>query len=286
MSDKVIFVFDMDGTLTPPAAPMFMGFASFFAKWIEDRDVRIISGSPIEKMRGQLPKFIMEKTIIYPVSGNQTWRKGVCEHLQFGENGVIWPGSLLSALGELAGKSTFKYKAGAHIDFRYGMLNFCPPGRGMSHDQRQEYVEYDGIMNERNHMVDILRRKFGDEYDIAIGGQISIDITPTGANKAQILDEFPSGAEIIFFGDKCEPGQNDYPLAEALAKWPWEAKVHKVKNSQNTERILRDDYRDYGRSVRPSTHGACDISGKVSKISESLDRVSSNRPVNRASGQE
>ena len=45
--------------------------------------------------------------------------------------------------------------------------------------------------------------------EATIGGQISIDIYPKGKNKAQVLEDILG--PITFFGDKCQPGGNDYP---------------------------------------------------------------------------
>ena len=57
-----------------------------------------------------------------------------------------------------------------------------------------------------------------DNLDAVIGGQISIDITPKGMNKSQVLGEvkvFPN-EKYIFIGDRTMEGGNDYPLAKIM----------------------------------------------------------------------
>ena len=50
-----------------------------------------------------------------------------------------------------------------------------------------------------------------------VGGETGIDIYRKGADKSQILVDFdPPDDTIYFFGDRMEPGGNDYPLAKAL----------------------------------------------------------------------
>ena len=80
------------------------------------------------------------------------------------------------------------------------------------------------------------------DLDAVIGGQISIDIYPKGQNKAQVLDDLIG--PITFFGDKCEPGGNDYPIAFELEKQFEENNrhciVHRVKDYKDTWNILKN----------------------------------------------
>ena len=70
----------------------------------------------------------------------------------------------------------------------------------------------------RNNIAEEIMIKW-DNLDAVIGGQISIDITPKGMNKSQVLDEvkkfFPN-EKYIFIGDRTMEGGNDYPLAKIM----------------------------------------------------------------------
>ena len=58
---------------------------------------------------------------------------------------------------------------------------------------------------------------------------------PDGADKSQILKDVDR--PIMFFGDKTEPGGNDYPLAEAL-NYIKECKTVQVNNWEETKNEL------------------------------------------------
>jgi phosphomannomutase len=63
-------------------------------------------------------------------------------------------------------------------------------------------------------MVEVLEKKFGDTLGLkfSIGGQISIDVFPKGWDKTYCLQHLKDFKEIHFFGDKTEPGGNDYEI--------------------------------------------------------------------------
>jgi phosphomannomutase len=77
--------------------------------------------------------------------------------------------------------------------------------------------------------------------EASVGGQISIDIYPKGKNKAQVLGDIIG--PITFFGDKCQPGGNDYPLVERLHHLNETTKlactIHEVKDYKDTWKILK-----------------------------------------------
>ncbi|VDD88069.1 unnamed protein product [Enterobius vermicularis] len=104
-------------------------------------------------------------------------------------------------------------KRGTFIEFRNGMLNFCPIGRNCSIDERLAFAEYDKEHNVRASVVEKLKNfTKGWNLNICIGGQISIDCFPNGWDKTfclQYLSEFDT---IHFFGDKTDVGGNDHEI--------------------------------------------------------------------------
>ena len=56
------------------------------------------------------------------------------------------------------------------------------------------------------------------EFEVSIGGQISVDIYPKGKNKSQVVEKIRElhgeDVEMIFVGDRNVPGGNDWPLCE------------------------------------------------------------------------
>lgn len=231
---KQVFIFDMDNTLTPPAQPMRDSFARVFTAFCKNNDVRIVTGSPMEQVRDQIPEDVIKNTHVYPVLGAQTWRNGCLIHQQYGEEGVRWPANLIDRLV----KGSFREIWSPLVEYRYGMLCYSPAGRELPGHMRPEYVKHDHMTGEREKIAYGLRLMFGNDYDFSLGGQTSIDITPKGANKARILDEVPEDAEVFFFGDKCEPGGNDYPVVLALEGRPGISHIYRVNNDVHTEWIL------------------------------------------------
>ncbi|MDR2252151.1 MAG: hypothetical protein LBD98_04985 [Endomicrobium sp.] len=54
LNPKEIYVFDMDGTLTPSRQPMQKEFAKWFKKFIARNDVYLVTGSDIGKIKSQI----------------------------------------------------------------------------------------------------------------------------------------------------------------------------------------------------------------------------------------
>ena len=63
-----------------------------------------------------------------------------------------------------------------------------------------------------------------------VGGETGIDIYRKGGDKSQILEDFNKDDKIFFFGDKMEPGGNDWPLAAKLD----EKRCYNVKGWRDT----------------------------------------------------
>ena len=115
--------------------------------------------------------------------------------------------------------SSWRKKTGTHIEIRKGMVNFSTVGREASPDLREAYYKWDKDSQERQDIVDYIKNLY-PEFEVSIGGQISVDIYPAGKNKAQVVDKLwkmhGRDVEMIFVGDRNVPGGNDWPLAQRL----------------------------------------------------------------------
>ena len=73
----MIYMFDMDGTLTPARKPMEEDFAKCFLPWLQKNKAFIVTGSDIAKVLEQLPSDVVNAfSGIYCAMGNDLWRKG------------------------------------------------------------------------------------------------------------------------------------------------------------------------------------------------------------------
>jgi phosphomannomutase len=111
--------------------------------------------------------------------------------------------------------SGFKPKTGNHIETRTGCLNFSIVGRNASLSNRYAYIDWDIKHSERESIAVEFNHTFL-ELEARLGGETGIDIYPKGYDKSQIIKYFSTVDRIMFFGDKMNPGGNDYPLKSAI----------------------------------------------------------------------
>ena len=232
------FLFDVDGTLTEPRQPMNHEFELFFGSWINNKNVYLVSGSDMPKIKEQVPTHILEKCDgIFSCMGNEYWRlEEYCFNCIY-QNELDLPDEIEEWLSSKVKNSTFKYRKPPHFEYRSGALNFSIVGRGASQYLRSYYSEWDETNMERKTIAQQFNKKFREKYNIEalIGGQISFDIQPVGNDKGQVINHI-DGGEIIFFGDKCYEGGNDYSLAQKADTF-WQ-----VNNWKETHKILISRY--------------------------------------------
>ena len=233
-----IFIFDVDGTLTPSRLRMTEEFAKFFDKWSNENKYYLVTGSDIDKTKEQLPiAYIDRAEAVFTCCGNQMWR----DNESIYDNKFKVPRKLNKLLGTIMSNSQYPYRYGNHSEDRGSMVNFSIVGRDCTQEQREEYFEWDKQSLERKIIANAIKEKFPD-LDAVIGGQISIDIYPKGMDKSQVLnvieqERLVPPSEYIFIGDGIENGGNDYPLAKLmdnLERCDW----YHTKGWEHTKEIL------------------------------------------------
>ena len=68
-----VFIFDVDGTLTPSRLPMTKEFQKFFEQWIENNKFYLVTGSDLPKLQEQICYFDIEAERIFTCCGNEMW---------------------------------------------------------------------------------------------------------------------------------------------------------------------------------------------------------------------
>jgi len=217
-----IYIFDVDGTLTPSRLPMTKEFQKFFKEWIKENKFYLVTGSDLPKLQEQMCFYDIEAEGIFTCCGNQFWLPNPSVPIQSADliydNKFKVPRKLNKLLGTIMSNSQYPYRYGNHIEDRGSMVNFSIVGRDCTQEQREEYFEWDKQSLEREIIANAVKEKFPD-LDAVIGGQISIDIYPKGNDKSQVLEHIEkrhSKGELIFIGDGIQNGGNDYPLAELM----------------------------------------------------------------------
>ena len=217
-----IYIFDVDGTLTPSRRPMTEDFLEFFNGWSKQNSFYLVSGSDLDKIKEQVPDFILERAEgVFVCGGNKYYINNKLEY----EKVFNPPNNLLTYLGEQVRMSETPVKSTNHRENRGSMLNFSVVGRNCTLEERQQYFEWDKKTGERKNIAEEIKRGW-PELDAVIGGQISIDIAPKGHDKSQVIKRIRNDYSIpfmntgdmkfIFIGDRTMEGGNDYPLAKVM----------------------------------------------------------------------
>ena len=234
-----VFVFDVDGTLTPSRQKMTTEFKKFFSKWSEKNKFYLVTGSDLPKLQEQMDFLDIEAEGIFTCCGNQYWKPdpsivNISADLIY-ENKFELPEHLEMFLKIVLSNSPYPHRYGNHIEDRGSMVNFSIVGRDCTQEQREEFFEWDNENNERHRIANIIKQK-AKGIDAVIGGQISIDIYPEGNDKSQVLKHIDYD-ECIFIGDRTEHGGNDYPLAK-LMKETENCSYYQTEGPEQTQKIL------------------------------------------------
>ena len=206
------FIFDVDGTLTPSRQEIDGDFAVFFSNFCAENNVYLVTGSDKEKTIEQIGEEIYSLAKrVYNCSGSDVWEGE--KHIR-SDNWRI-PLHVKSWLQNTLEESKFSLRTGLHIEERPGMVNFSVVGRNATMGERKLYVEYDRTHGERNLIADLFNKEF-DNLIARPGGETGIDISPKGADKSQIVNDFDPNDVLHFYGDRMDTMGNDYPLKKII----------------------------------------------------------------------
>ena len=234
-----IYIFDVDGTLTPSRLRITKEFAKFFDKWSDKNKYYLVTGSDLEKTKEQLPiAYIDRAEAIFTCCGNQMWRDNKLIY----DNKFELTSKLKNTLEVVLMSNQYPHRYGNHIEDRGSMVNFSIVGRNCTQEQREHFFQWDNEKGERKKISTFLKHKFKD-LDAVIGGQISIDIYPKGMDKSQIIEHIEDIEEkycpdkYIFIGDRTMEGGNDYPLAKLMTGKSFRD-FYQTEGPEQTQKIL------------------------------------------------
>lgn len=247
---KTIYLFDVDGTLTPAKSKIDQGFAKTFYDWQKQREVYIVSGGSFPRIVDQLGRKITDQMLgVFSCMGNAFYKKipnvddySTWSLIYKNKFTVEKPKLFFSELERYVMNSDYHTKTGRHYEERVGMVNFSIVGRNATMKERKEYEKYDKINKEREKIATKLSKKHPG-LDFVIGGAVSIDIFNKGNDKSQVfkyLEEELKNCRVIFVGDRIPFPGNDYSLAEAVKRCP-NGEAIEVDCWQDTAALLKTD---------------------------------------------
>lgn len=229
----MIYVFDVDGTLTPSRGVIDLEFKKWFIEFCKNNRVCTVTGSDYAKTLEQLTSEVLDHVEhSFNCSGNAIY----CQHECIYTSEWKCPDDLWLFLENELYKSSYDRKYGKHFEERTGMLNFSIVGRNAQGQERTDYYNWDVSSGERIRLARTINERWSD-IQAVVGGETGIDIFKSGKDKSQVLDYLKSG-ELIFFGDRMDPDGNDYPLSKAIID-AGRGRCYNVKDWTDTWTILR-----------------------------------------------
>ncbi|HSW76804.1 MAG TPA: HAD-IIB family hydrolase [Candidatus Saccharimonadales bacterium] len=211
---KTIALFDIDGTLTLPRHRISNDMIDLLKQLQTKMNIGVIGGSDLVKQKEQLGDVLDWIDYSFSENGVVAYHHQTLIH-QNNIRHIVNDDTINNFIDfclHYIDKLDIPVKRSKFIECRTGMINISPIGRDCTQHERDEFDKYDQKHRIRQTMVDVLKKKFGDIFTFAIGGQISIDVYPHGWDKTYCLTFLNDFNTIYFYGDKTEEGGNDYTL--------------------------------------------------------------------------
>ena len=253
---KKLFLFDMDGTLTPSRKTIEKSMIIALQDLMKISNVGIVTGSGYEYVKEQCHDLLLGTKInkknlsILPCNGTQRYIYGsrgwnqvysVSMKNQIGEEKYR---KIITEILKIQSKLVKKHKelpvSGTFMQYRKSLLNWCPMGRDHQLKDRENFIKLDEKESLRKKSIQKLVKKINlknDNLSFALGGECSVDIYPKGWDKTYALTHFEHYETIYFVGDRCKKGGNDYHLYKKLKE---KNRAFKTKNPENTIEIINN----------------------------------------------
>lgn len=197
-----VFIFDIDGTITPHDERIKIDFKNFFTKWLKNHMSYIVTGIEYKLAVKRLSHEICDALLgIFTSTG----------YVRKTDEGKP-DNALLAALESLHNKSEYTYKSDKkYIEYdKDQSINFSVIGSDASEEARKEYVKWDA---EHHEMEDIMKKLNNDfeQYSITIVDGTTFCIAQKYGIKliAKLIRADNPGAQIKFFGDTGKKGNQN-----------------------------------------------------------------------------
>ena len=231
---KKLIAFDLDGTLAPSKSPLTDEMVEQLTQLLSHMQVCVISGGKFEQFEKQIlnslsnePK-LLNNLHLMPTCGtryyrfktsSQTWQKIYSEDFSDMQKKKI-NDVLLETIKELNLIEQKTY--GEIIEDRGSQITLSVLGQDIVDELGLEGVEIKEKWDPDNKKKNLIAKTAAprlDEFEVRVGGLTSIDVTKPGIDKAygmtKLMNELKLNmSDILFLGDRLQPGGNDYPVKE------------------------------------------------------------------------
>ncbi|KRH92850.1 Phosphomannomutase [Pseudoloma neurophilia] len=243
MVKNILFLFDVDGTLTPARQKISHEMLKFLKLLRQHVKIAFVGGSDLVKQKEQVSNDILDFfDYSFPENGLSF----------YSGNKLIKSTSIIDYLGEsniqnvindtlsFLSKIKLPFKRGTFIELRTSMLNVSPPGRTCSMEERKKFYEYDKIHKIRKSYCQFMKNKHKN-MTFSIGGQISVDVFPNGWDKTYCLRhlipsrlrDYNSLKEAVSSYNEVTPLNDVTPLKEAVSSYNEVTPLKDVVSSYN-----------------------------------------------------
>lgn len=238
-------VFDVDGTVVESCQVLSGHMLYALANIVQSgRPVIFMSGTDNTELLRMVGQKMIDTALTKPFylagnSGAEIYKiTGVYQELVFRRSLKLNDkADILKAVANAIKKFELSCEIGEQVIDRGNQITLSCIGRKAP---SAEKAEWDPDCSKRSDIANYIQSKLGDNYTVTIAGTTSIDILAeswdksNGVRKIAELEKI-SLDDIIFFGDKCQPGGNDYPAASIMDHFH-------VKDPDETLNILQTRY--------------------------------------------
>jgi len=226
-SNKDVFIFDVDGTLTEKRATLQKDMAETLCKLLEKGNkVVIISGGNFEQLKEQfLSNFyyahdFFRHLYLLPTYGTRLYSWNMSEKVWYEEYAIYIEEKgrkiILDAFEKVLQEVSFSESDITHKVQVYDKgteVSFCALGLDATAEERQAW---DSNREKKLELIEKLK-KYIPEFGVAISGSASVDVTKKENDKEYGVNKFLRHTGYnrkccIFFGDTLFEGGNDFPV--------------------------------------------------------------------------
>ena len=229
---KKLIAFDLDGTLAPSKSHFHDRMVNMFDRLLEKYEVCVISGGKYELYQRQFLTQItkdpelLNKLHLMPTSGTRyyrfeqdDWKLVYAEDIPAKDKQRI-----IKALEDGLDESGYRAEKiyGDIIEDRESQISLSILGQEIVAELGPEGVkikeEWDPDASKKHRLRDIIAPKIPD-YEVRAAGATTIDVTRPGIDKGYGMQKLMEATgfkkeDILFMGDRIEPGGNDYAVEE------------------------------------------------------------------------
>lgn len=229
---KKLIAFDLDGTLAESKSVSDDRMVELFGQLLGKFQVCVISGGKFGQFEKQLLNVLnvdpaqLEKLHIMPTCGTRyyvydvvkkDWREVYAENFTEPQKKKIIA-ALNKGFDDLDMRADKTY--GETIEDRGSQVTFSVLGQDIVDELGKKGLHlkhaWDPDNKKKNELRDYIQPLI-PEFEVRVGGVTSIDVTKKGIDKAygmkKLMEMLEIGKEdILFIGDRVEPGGNDYPV--------------------------------------------------------------------------